>query len=156
MPDPRQLHAIAGRWATEGTVVGDSPIRVTGSDIYDVLPGGHFLVHHVDVTVGDQPVQAIEIIGELDPDSDAFLARSFDNEGNAELMRVTVDDHGVFHFTGGAEIAKTAQPGDAPTARVRSTLRVAEDGQSMAALWERSEDGETWQTWMDMHFTLMQ
>jgi hypothetical protein len=29
-------------------------------------PGGFFLVHHVDVVVGNQKVQAIELIGEYD------------------------------------------------------------------------------------------
>jgi hypothetical protein len=67
-------------------------------------------------------------------------------------MRVTIDHDGVFHFTGGAEAASAAQPTDAPTARVRSTLTIAEDAQSMTALWERSEDGTNWQRWMDISF----
>jgi hypothetical protein len=37
-------------------------------------------------------------------------------------------------------------------ARLRSTLSIAEDGQSMTALWERSEDGTNWQRWMDISF----
>ena len=115
-------------------MIDEPEIPVAGTDTYEVLPGGYFLVHHVDVTVGDKPVRAIEIIGEPDAVSGGFLARSFDNDGNAELMRLTIDDNGVFHFTGGAEVASAAQPTDAPTARVRSTLTVAEDGQSMTAM----------------------
>jgi hypothetical protein len=38
--------------------------RFKGFDTYEVLAGGHFLVHQVDVTVGNQRVQAIEVIGE--------------------------------------------------------------------------------------------
>ena len=68
-------------------------------------------------------------------------------------MRVTIDDDGVFHFTGGAEVASAAQPTDAPIVHVRSTLTIADDGQSMTALWERSEDGTDWQPWMDISFT---
>jgi hypothetical protein len=151
-PD-RRLDTIAGRWQTSGHVIGEPEIPVVGTDTYEVLPGGHFLVHHVDVTVGEHPVRAIEIIGEPDAVSGGFLARSFDSDGNAELMRVTIDDDGVFHFTGGAEVAAAAQLTEAPTARVRSTLTIAEDGQSMTALWERSEDGTTWQRWMDISFT---
>jgi hypothetical protein len=60
---------------------------------------------------------------------------------------------GVFHFAGGPDIATAAQPTDAPTARVRSTLMVAEDRRSMTALWERSEDGSNWHSWMDISFT---
>jgi hypothetical protein len=35
-------------------------------------------------------------------------------------------------------------PKEAPTARVRSTLTMARDRESMTALWERSDDGTTW------------
>jgi hypothetical protein len=149
-PDER-LHAIAGRWDTSGHVIGEPHIPVVGTDIYDVLAGGHFLVHHVDVTVGEQRVRAIEVIGEPDA-AGGYLARSFDSDGNAELMRVTIDEDGVFHFAGGSDIARAAQPTDASTVRVRSTLMVAEDHRSMTALWERSEDGIDWHPWMDISF----
>jgi hypothetical protein len=148
-----RLSAIVGRWKTSGYVIGDSRLPVEGSDIYDVLPGGHFLVHHIDVTVGEEKVRAIEIIGEPDPESDAYLARSFDSEGNFEVMKLRIDDDGAFHFSGGGEIAPAAQPGDAPTAQVRSTLTVSEDRASMKALWERSDDGIDWEPWMDIRFT---
>jgi len=156
-PDPRtlgeRLATIAGRWRTSGHVIGEPKVSVLGTDIYEVFPGGHFLVHYVDVDVGGQPVRAIEVIGEPDGRG-GYLARSFDNEGNAELMHLTVDDEGVLRFTGGGDIAPTAQPKEASTARVRSTLTVARDRESMTALWERSDDGTTWHPWMDIHFTL--
>jgi hypothetical protein len=151
-PDKR-LHTIAGRWQTSGYVIGEPAIPVVGTDTYEVLPGGYFLVHHVDVTVGDHMVRAIEIIGEPDVVSGGYRSRSFDSDGNAELMRVTIDDNGVFHFTGGAEVAPAARPTEAATAQVRSTLTIAEDGRSMTALWERSDDGTIWQPWMDISFT---
>jgi hypothetical protein len=147
------LHAVAGRWETSGHVIGNPPIPVIGTDVYEVLAGGYFLMHRVDVTVGEQRVQAIEIIGEPDAAGGGYLARSFDNEGNAELMHVTIDEDGVFHFVGGPDIAAAAQPTDAPTARVRSTLTIAEDRRSMTAFWERSEDGIGWHPWMNISFT---
>lgn len=149
-PDQR-LRSIAGRWQTSGLVIGEPAIPVVGTDIYDVLPGGYFLVHHVDVTVGDRPVRAIEIIGEPDGGG-GYLARSFDSEGDTEVMHLTIDDDGVFRFAGGGDVAPAAQPVSAQTARVRSTLRIASDRQSMTALWERSEDGTTWHRWMDITF----
>jgi hypothetical protein len=148
-----QLHIIAGWWRTSGHVIGEPAIPVVGTDTYEIVPGGYFLVHHVDVTAGEDPVQAIEIIGEPDAASGGYLARSFDSNGNTELMRVTIDDEGVFHFTGGARVATAAQPRELTTAAVRSTLTIAEDRQSMTAFWERSEDGTTWQPWMDISFT---
>lgn len=152
-PPDKRLHAIVGRWQTSGYVIGEPDLPVVGVDNYEALPGGYFVVHYVDVIVGDRHVQAIEIIGELDTSSGGFLARSFDSDGNTELMLLTIDDNGVFHFTGGPDIAPAAQPTDTPIDRVRSTLTIAQDGQSMTALWERSDDGASWQTWMDISFT---
>jgi hypothetical protein len=147
-PDAR-LTSIAGRWRTSGHVIGETQVPVVGTDIYEVFPGGYFLVHHVDVTVGGQSVRAIEIIGEPDGEG-GYLGRSYDSDGNAEVMHLRIDDEGVFHFAGGGQVAPAAQPQEA--ARVRSTLTVAGDRASMTARWERSEDGTTWQPWMDIDF----
>jgi hypothetical protein len=119
-PDPR-LTTIAGQWRTSGHVIGDPQVPVTGTDIYEVFPGGYFLVHHIDVTVGGQSVRGIEIIGVPDGEG-GYLGRSYDSDGNAEVMHLRIDDDRVFHFTGGGEVAQAAQPHEIPTARVRSTL----------------------------------
>jgi hypothetical protein len=150
-PDER-LGAVAGRWRTSGHVIGEPNVRVAGTDAYELFAGGYFLVHHVDVTVGDQPVRAIEVIGEPDGHG-GYLARSFDSNGNVELMHLTIGDDGVFRFAGGGEIAPAAQPTGAPIARVRAALTVANDRRSMSARWERSDDGTNWQHWMEIHFT---
>jgi catechol 2,3-dioxygenase-like lactoylglutathione lyase family enzyme len=149
IPNPR-LVTIAGRWRTTGHVIGESPIPIRGTDIYEVLAGGHFLVHHIDVMVGDQPVRAIEIIGERD--GEELLARCFNGDGSVETMRLTIDDDGVFHFSGGADSALASKPSDAAAIRVRSTLTVGAERKTMSARWERSEDGTTWLPWMDVRF----
>ena len=81
-----------------------SSIPIAGTDIYEWLPGGFFLVHHVDVTIGDEPVRAIEMIGERDPQTGALVARSYDDTGSVTIMHVTVDDAGVMTFTGGDDV----------------------------------------------------
>lgn len=151
----RRLGALVGRWRTDGHVIGDPPVPVTGTDTYEWLPGRHFLVHHVDVMVGDEHVQAIEIIGEHDPATDSFAARAYDHTGAATTMRASVDAGGVWTFVGGADVATAARTGAAvpPAGAVRSTLTVADDGHAMTALWERADDGATWEPWMDMRFT---
>jgi hypothetical protein len=110
-------------------------------------------VHHVNVTVGQREVRAIEIIGEPNRRGAGYLARSFDNAGNAEVMHVSIDEDGTFHFAGGADVAPAAQAGSTPMARVRSTLTIAKDRRTMKARWERLEDGTSWQPWMDVNFT---
>ncbi len=110
-PEIARLGALVGRWRSEGHVVGNPPEPITGTDTYEWLPGGFFIVHHVDVRVGRHTVQAIEIIGERDPATDAFIARAYDNDGN---------------------VAPAAQPASAKaTGVVRSTLTVSADGQPL-------------------------
>jgi hypothetical protein len=128
---------IVGAWASRGRTVarpGEPSIAIEGTDVYEWLAGGHFLVHHVDVRVAGEQLTVLEVIGE--PDGDGFAMRSFDNGGNAGTMRATVDTDGVWTFAGETE---------------RARLTVAPDGRSMAARWERRADGP-WEHWMDMEF----
>jgi Protein of unknown function (DUF1579) len=90
-PELQRLGALVGRWRSQGHIVGDSPVPITGTGSYQWLPGGFFLVHHVDVMVGDQPVQALELIGEYDPATDSFTARAY-NLGNITIMQTRVDE----------------------------------------------------------------
>lgn len=155
-PEPHPgLAAIAGRWHATGTVLDEPPVSITGTDTYTVLPGGHFLLHEVDVTVGGQSVETIEMIGEREPGGAAMLARSYDSSGWVTVMRLQIDDDGVWRFSGGSDMAPPVHDTGktAKEAAVRSTLRIAPDRSEMAALWERTEDGRNWLPWMDMHFT---
>ena len=67
-------------------MVGSPPVPVTGTDVYEWAEGGFFLVHHVDVAVGDRPVRSIGTIGERDPATGAFIARADDNDANVTIM----------------------------------------------------------------------
>jgi hypothetical protein len=155
-PEIQRLGALVGRWRSEGHIVGDPAVPITGTDIYEWLPGGFFLLHRVDVMIGEQPVQALELIGEYDPATDAFVARAYDNLGNITLMQARVDEQGVWRFSGGGDVAPVAQPLDAEGGgAVRSTLTISADRSGMRARWERSDDGASWQPWMDMTFTRM-
>jgi hypothetical protein len=101
-------------------------------------------------------VQAIELIGEYDPATGSCTARSYDNQGNITIMRARVDEHGIWTFTGGGDVAAAARPSSAGAGRaVRSTLTVSPGRSSMTARWERCDDHASWQPWMDMTFTRM-
>ncbi|OLT04901.1 hypothetical protein BJF90_20690 [Pseudonocardia sp. CNS-004] len=123
---------LIGSWSSSGRTVDG--VAVEGSDVYEWLPGEQFVIHRVDVRMGGEQVDVLEVIGE--PDGDGFLMRSFDNTGGTAVMRATVDGAGVWTFAGPTE---------------RATLVVAPDGESMSARWERARDG-TREHWMDMGF----
>jgi hypothetical protein len=112
-PQARRLGALLGRWRSEGYIVGDPPVPITGTDTYEWLAGGFFLVHHVDVVIGQQQVQALELLGEYDPTTDSFTARAYDNQGNVTVMRARVDEQGVWRFSGGGDVAAVARPASA-------------------------------------------
>jgi hypothetical protein len=155
-PQIQRLDALVGRWRSEGRIVGEVPVPISGTDVYEWLPGGYFLVHHVDVVIGQQKLQALELIGEYDPATDLFTARAYDNLGNVTVMGARVDEQGVWRFTGGGDVASVARPSSAGAGgAVRSTLTVNADRSGMTARWERSDDGSRWQPWMDMTFTRM-
>lgn len=123
---------LIGSWASSGRTVAEPAIEIEGTDVYEWLPGKQFVVHRVDVRMGGEQVDVLEVIGERD--DDAFLMRSFDGNGGTALMRATVDDAGVWTFAGPAE---------------RATLVVADS--TMSARWERNVEG-AWEHWMDMEF----
>jgi hypothetical protein len=58
-PELQRLDALVGRWRSHGHIIGDPAVPITGTAIYEWLPGGFFLVHHVDVLIGQQKVQAL-------------------------------------------------------------------------------------------------
>lgn len=134
------LNALVGRWRSQGQTVatGSEPaIQIAGFDTYEWLAGEFFLIHRVDVRVNDEKVEVIEMIGPYDPSMRTYPMRSFDNQGNFVTMQASVNDDGVWTFTGELE---------------RATLVIAEDGNTMTARWGRTDNGSTWRHWMDMTF----
>ncbi len=111
-------------------------VRIAGTDEYEWLAGGWFLVHRVDVTIGDAPVRVLELIGEREPESDALVCRSYDDSGGVTVMRASVDADGAWLFDGEG---------------MRAILTIAPGGDAMSAAWERDAGG-AWQPWMEMRF----
>jgi hypothetical protein len=135
----RALEPLISTWRTAGRVfdeLGAETMRVDGTDAYEWMAGGRWVIHHVDVTMGADRTRALEMIG--DPSGDAtFVMRAFDASGAFDTMTLRVDGR-EFHTQGDG---------------VRNTLTVAADGGSMAAVWERRLDDGSWVRWMELDFT---
>jgi hypothetical protein len=133
------LQPLVGRWQSTGrTVPGafDPGVTIAGTDVYERLGTG-YLIHHVDVTMGPDHVQVIEIIGDYDEATRTYAMHAYDGSGTSSEMRASVDGEGVWTFTDGT---------------ARATLAIAEDGRTMAARWDRLADDGSWRHWMDMQF----
>jgi Protein of unknown function (DUF1579) len=76
-PENALLNVFVGRWhTTEEVASSPGPVtKIDALDTYEWLPGGYALIHYAESTVGDDLIQAIEIIG-YDPSRRAYLDRS--------------------------------------------------------------------------------
>jgi hypothetical protein len=140
-PDPHaeseRLEALIGSWRTTGDVLGDDGetrvASVDGHDHYEWL-GPFFVIHRIDVEMGGERVQGLEMIGPYRPEEEAFATRAYDDAGGEQTSTATVDADGVWTF--GADSAE-------------ATLTLAQDGRTARADRVRTDDGgETWRRWM--------
>jgi len=74
----RALDRLVGTWTVTGGAEGT--VR------YEWMPGGHFLVQHVELEQYGEPVTGFEVIGHLhpfgEPIGDEIVSRFYDSAGN--------------------------------------------------------------------------
>ena len=138
--DLRSLSFLVGSWQTEGRVLADgesAATRFTGTDTYEWVLNGQFILHKVDVTMGEAKIEVIELIGEYDKIGKSVKMHSFDNQGNYVLMHATHDESARLRITGD---------------KMRAIL-VAVNNNELKASWEKSADNKTWLPWMELKLT---
>lgn len=126
---------LIGKWNTEGEVLAtaEAPaLHFKGTDTYEWILNGSFIQHKVDVMMGEEYNETIEMMGEYDSHTHTIALRAFDNRGRLTTMHAHLDEAGRMHITGHA---------------MRATLTVV-DANNMQAEWERAGKDNTWLTWM--------
>jgi hypothetical protein len=136
----RSLQKFVGEWKTEGVVKATgasvSEMTISGRDSYEWLPGQFFLLHRVEVRMGESKVQAVEIIG-YDQGAGHYVTYSFDSEGTKSEYTAHLDGNDWKIF------GKTE----------RFSGCFSNDGNTLSGTWEKSEQGTTWQAWMQVTLT---
>lgn len=127
----KQLAVFAGNWKTTGQTTDGTKVEAT--DTYEWLPGGWFLLHKWDAVIGENKSSGIEILG-YDIEKKSFHSRFYDDQGNTDTYAIQ-HVNGVWTFERAGE---------------RSTVNVSEDGNTLTVLWETSEDGKSWKSWMNV------
>lgn len=129
-PEYRHLDAFVGKWNTTGYMKsspsGPSAV-ITGTDTYEWLPGGFFLLHKVNVLMGDERNETFEIIG-FDKQSNSYPMHFYDNKGNTGIMQASFVN-GTWIFLGES---------------MRFTGRFSENNNILSGIWEQSIDGSDW------------
>ena len=132
------LQPFIGIWRTEGEIIdanNSSPIPINGTDSYEWLPGGYFVMHKIDVIMGDQQVEAIEIIG-YNPDTNQFTMNYFGYKGSTSVMFATVHGKRWKFYS--------------PTERFIGSFN--EDNNVLEGIWEQNHNSH-WAPWMNIKLT---
>lgn len=131
------MQFLIGTWNTEGEILaneGKAAIKFKGTDNYQWILDGQFILHKVDVTMNNEKIETIEIIGEFDATTNRFKMRSFDNQGTFTEMEACIDEKGTFYILGD---------------KMRAKLSIR-DNNTLIAHWENSIDNQNWRPWMDL------
>ena len=131
-----QLSRFVGRWNTEGKIraIHPSPeVKIMGTDTYEWLPGEYFLLHKVDVWVGDDKNETFEVIG-FDQRIGKYTMQHYDNKGNSGTMTATCENE-VWTFQGET---------------LRFTGGFKNDDNEFSGIWEQGSNDNNWTHFMDI------
>ena len=136
------LAALAGEWTTEMThrLLPDTVLR--GRSTFELLAGGKFLLQREQVDHPEFPDASLAVIGGAHDDQ--LRMHYFDSRGVVRILELTIDD-GVWTFV------RNKPDYSALDFHQRLTWTLSEDGQTISALGEMSQDGVTWEE--DIHVT---
>ena len=126
----KPLDVFIGRWLTEGETIPQDDTRaepIVASDVYQWAPGGHFIMHPAYGRIGSVGVGGLEVIG-YDASTGQFETHFFDSQGNTERQTLSCVDR-VWTWQG---------------SRARCRGVFSDDGRTLAAHHERSDDGTHW------------
>lgn len=139
-PENERLQVFVGKWHTTGEVVTTEPaLKIDSIDTYEWLPGGYSMIHYADSNMGTDTIHSIEIMG-YDPSRKMYFAPFFDDQGGTGWEEISVADKTwTWH---GKDVMGTKYH--------RCIAVFKDDGNTIKARHERSEDDQNWELWMDI------
>ncbi|MDN3588866.1 hypothetical protein QWY86_19465 [Pedobacter aquatilis] len=87
-----ELSPIIGRWKTSGKTIDEKDIK--GTDIYEWMDGFKFIIHTVDILIGDERLKSMEIIGQGEHENE-FTSYSFDNNGSVNIAVMHIKNNRI-------------------------------------------------------------
>ncbi|WP_057936733.1 DUF1579 family protein [Algoriphagus resistens] len=130
---------LIGKWKTEGRILkaGKSPeMKITGTDTYEAILGGFFILHTADVLMGNEKSQTYEIIG-LDKSNDQAILQHYNNQGSSGKMKGTLKND-KFEINGEG---------------LRFNGRFKNNDNEIAGTWEKLTDQSNWVEFLKINLT---
>jgi hypothetical protein len=144
------LEPLVGKWHTEGQQ-HEGPLGPAAPfaavEVFEWLDGGQFLIHRLDGHFGGQAAACIEVLGKRE-DGQLF-AQTFYNDGRRNDWVIT-EEGATLVWSG---VWSTTH---ASSVRVRYTVSFEDVGNTLVGKWEQSNDGQTWQVFIDARGTKAQ
>ena len=131
-----QLAAYVGVWHTSGQIFAKDAtpsVPIYGIDSYEWLPGNYFLLHKVDVMIGDSIIKNTEIIG-WDYQTANYFMHAYDTSGVFSRMQATVGGKD-WVYEGSTEKFVGGFNGN---------------GSIFSGIWYTLEKDTTWREWMEI------
>jgi ketosteroid isomerase-like protein len=143
-PAQQQLARFVGEWALSGKQLPGAfgpAADISAKESFEWLQGGKLLIHRFSGRTGDQPTACIEMI-EPDSQRDIYRLHTFYDDGRVQQWRQSVRD--------GVWVTSGDWSGEDGSMKVRCTQRFEHDDKTRSACWERSRDGERWETFWEV------
>jgi len=140
--DHQKLDVFIGTWHTTGEVATDNPerpVKVDFTDTYTWYPGGFFVLHDAKGTIGGEHSSSLEIIG-YDADRHCYTTTFFDSSGGSGKEDLYLE--GTTWTWRGSDVMGVKEH--------RCVGTVSNDGNTIHARHEKSDDGIHWELWMDV------
>lgn len=142
-PEHQKLGVFAGEWKLAGEAQ-ESPFgpaaKVSGTQRYEWLEGGLFLIHRLEGKVGDEDIACIEVIGH-DAESGAYVLNTFYNDGRRGDWTAR-EREGTWTFSGTFEMGEESY-------KIRNTAVLSEGHDTLTCKWEYAGDGAPWKTFWE-------
>lgn len=129
---------LIGKWKTEGKILAtdrNSEMKITGTDTYELILDGFFILHKADVLMGNENSRTFEIIG-LDENNHVTLDH-FNNQGSSGKMTGTLKNNEL-------KINGTAL-------RFQGQLNDSEN--EINGTWEKLNSQLEWKSFLEMKLT---
>ena len=134
-PGLKRLEPLIGEWRVEVPLPGDPPTTVHGRIEIVRTEGEGFLIQRGTVDKPEFP-DSISIIG-CDEDAERYVMQYFDSRGVARIYEMS--------FAEGVWTLWRDSPDLSSFFSQRFIGRLSEDGNTIAARWEKAPDGSTWE-----------
>lgn len=134
--DHSEFHQLIGEWSTEGRILGQdeaAAIHLHGTDRYEVILDGYYILHQADVRIGEARGQTHELIGLEGAGPQATFAY-FNNQGaSGHMVGLLEKDH--FTIEGEA---------------LRFRGELTEQGNQLVGVWQQLHNQGQWKDWMEI------